>query len=94
MLTSIDQRRRWFGAFFLIIAGGLLLWGLTFLKDWLMERPFLFLVYWFSCFGLTGLAFAVAVYDLFVIRRRVRTEKRAAFERAFRDIGEEDGETR
>jgi hypothetical protein len=89
MLTSVDARRRWFGAFFLIIAGGLLAWGLTFLSSTLAKNPILFLLYWGCCFLFTMLALSVALYDMMVIRRRIRDEKRAEFNRAFSDIDEE-----
>lgn len=88
MLTSVDARRRWFGSFFLILAGGFLLWGLTLLKDFLIARPVVFLFYWLACFGLTALALSIAVYDLLVMRRRIRSEQRAAFERAFKEVPE------
>ena len=88
MITSVDARRRWFGAFFLIIAGGLLLWGFTFLGPTLVRNPLLFVVYWSACLIFTLLSFAIAVYDMLVIRRRVREEKRAAFDRAFSDVEE------
>lgn len=88
MLTSVDARRRWFGSFFLILAGGFLLWGLTLLKDFLVARPTVFVFYWLACFSLTALALSIAVYDLFVMRRRIRSEQRAAFERAFKEVPE------
>ena len=90
MLTSVDARRRWFGAFFLIIAGGLLVWGLTFLAPTLVKNPLLFVIYWAACFGFTFLAFAIALYDMIVIRRRLRDEKRAEFNRAFSDVDESE----
>ncbi|HEX7858714.1 MAG TPA: phage holin family protein [Verrucomicrobiae bacterium] len=90
MLTSMDARRRWFGAFFLIIAGGMLLWGLTFLSATLVKNPLLFVLYWSGCMAFTVLAFAVALYDMIVIRRRLREQKRAEFNRAFSDIDESE----
>jgi hypothetical protein len=89
MLTSVDARRRWFGAFFLIIAGGMMLWGFTFLGPFLVRNPFWFVIYWLICFGFTILSFAIAIYDMMVIRRRMRDEKRSAFNKAFSDIPEE-----
>jgi uncharacterized membrane protein YhaH (DUF805 family) len=90
MLTSVDARRRWFGAFFLIVAGGMLLWGFTFLGTTLVENPILFVVYWLTCFGLTLLSLGIAIYDMRVIRRRLRDEKRSAFNKAFSDIVDEE----
>ena len=89
MLTAVDARRRWFGTFFLIVAGGLLIWGLTFLGPALMRSPLLFVAYWLTCFGLTLASFAIAVYDFRVMRRRLRDEQKTAFNKAFEDIIEE-----
>ena len=89
MLTPVDARRRRFGAFFLIIAGGLLVWGFTFLGPTLVKSPLLFVVYWATCLVFTLLSFCIALYDMTVIRRRVREEKRAAFNRAFSEIDKE-----
>jgi len=89
MLTALDARRRWFGTFFLIVAGGLLLWGLTFLGPALMRNPLIFLAYWLTCFGLTVVSFGIALYDLRVMRRRLREEQKSAFDKAFQDILEE-----
>jgi hypothetical protein len=86
MLTSVDARRRWFGTFFLIVAGGMLVWGFTFLGPFLVRHPVVFVVYWVSCLGFTLLSFLIAVYDMRVIRKRVRDEKRSAFNKAFSDI--------
>jgi membrane protein implicated in regulation of membrane protease activity len=90
MLTSVDARRRWFGTFFLIVAGGMLLWGFTFLASFLVKRPMVFVIYWIACLGFTLLSFLIAVYDMRVIRNRVREEKRAAFNKAFSDIVDEE----
>jgi hypothetical protein len=84
----VDARRRWFGAFFLIIAGGLMLWGFTFLGPTLVKSPLLFVCYWSACLFFTLLAFSIALYDMIVIRRRIREEKRAAFDQAFSDVEE------
>ena len=90
MLTSVDARRRWFGTFFLIVSGGLLVWGLTFLAPTLLQHPLLFVVYWVSCFSLTVLSFAIAIYDMRAVRRRIKEEQKSAFERAFADVVEDE----
>ncbi len=90
MLTSVDARRRWFGTFFLILAGGLLVWGLTFLSAFLLRNPLFFVAYWLACFGLTALAFSIAIYDMAVMRRRIKEEQRSAFNKAFEDIVQEE----
>lgn len=89
MLTSTDARRRWFGSFFLILAGGLLLWGLTFLGPLLVRNPLVFVVYWLSCFGLTAISLAIAIWDFREMRKRMREEQRTAFNKAFSDIIDE-----
>jgi hypothetical protein len=94
MLTSVDARRRWFGTFFLILAGGLLIWGLTFLGPVLIQDPLLFVVYWLADFALTILAFGIAVYDMSVMRRRIKEEQKAEFDRAFNDILQQEQEAR
>jgi hypothetical protein len=92
MLTPQDARRRWFGSFFLILAGGLLLWGFTFLGHLLVRNPVLFVVYWLTCFLLTAISFGIAVYDMRIIRRRLREEQKTAFARAFSDVLSEEEE--
>jgi hypothetical protein len=88
MLSAADQRRRWFGSFFLILAGGMLFWGFTFLNGPLTRNPFLFLFYWFVCFVFAALALCVAMYDMRIIRRRTQEEQRRIFEKAFNDVSE------
>jgi len=66
-----------------------MIWGFTFLAPTLFEIPLLFVCYWSACLLFTLLAFAIALYDMIVIRRRVREEKRAAFNRAFSDVGQD-----
>ncbi len=88
MLNPADARRRWFGSFFLILAAGMLGWGLTFLNPYLIKHPLLFIFYWLSCFFLTVLAFTIAVYDLRVMRKRLRAEQKTAFSKAFSDVEE------
>jgi len=68
----------------------MLLWGFTFLASFLVKRPMVFVIYWIACLGFTLLSFLIAVYDMRVIRKRVREEKRAAFNKAFSDIVDEE----
>jgi hypothetical protein len=88
MLNPADARRRWFGSFFLILAAGLLAWGLTFLNDFLVKRPPLFVVYCLACFVLTLLAFGIALYDIRVMRKRIQAEQKSAFSKAFSEAEE------
>jgi hypothetical protein len=88
MLNKVDARRRWFGAFFLIVAGGMLAWGLTVLKPFLMRRPWLFVFYWLTCFVFTGLSFIVAALDMYIVRRRIRDERKKLMNNSFEDLPE------
>jgi uncharacterized membrane protein len=74
MPAPADARRRWFGLFFLLIAGGMLIWGLTVLAGSL--KGMAFVIYWLVCFAFTGLALLIALLDLFVVRHRQREEQR------------------
>ena len=56
----------------------------------LIKRPLLFVIYWLACLGFTLLSFLIAVYDMRVIRKRVREEKRSAFNKAFSDIVDDE----
>ncbi len=81
MSNRLDAWRRWFGTFFLILAGGLLIWGQTLLKPHLKGVSFVF--YWLVCFGFTGLAVLTAMIDLWIMRRRTREQHRELFRRTF-----------
>jgi hypothetical protein len=94
MLTPLDARRRWFGAFFLILSLGLLIWGVTFLADYLAHRPILFVVYWAACALLTGLALLNAMLDMIIMRKRTRDEQTHLAEKAFSDIVEAEKKKR
>jgi membrane protein implicated in regulation of membrane protease activity len=84
MTTVADARRRWFGAMFLALAGGLLTWGLTILKPVLAGR--VYLVYWLSCFLLTLLAIVIALLDIRAVRRRTRNEQQALLQQTLTEI--------
>lgn len=76
-----DARRRWFGAFYLAVAAGMVIWGQTLLEPHL--RGWGFILYWLACALFTLLAIGTATFDLFVLRRRARREQRELFEKAF-----------
>ena len=88
MLTPLDARRRWFGAFFLIFGFGMLIWGATLLNSFLMQRPILFMLYWCSCALFTGLALIYALLDMLIMRRRARQEQIELASRSLGDIEE------
>ncbi|MHB1305876.1 MAG: hypothetical protein ACYDC1_16895 [Limisphaerales bacterium] len=71
--------RRWFGLLFLILSGGQLVWGFTWLTPHLVGRTFV--LYWLACFVFAGLALLVAVLDLFAIRRDARRSRQELFRR-------------
>jgi hypothetical protein len=80
MLTPADARRRWFGAFFLIVAAGLLIWGQTVLKPHL--DGIWFLLYWLVCFGFTALAMLTALLDFWIMRRKSRQSQKDLLQKA------------
>ena len=94
MLTSLDARRRWFGAFFLILSLGLLIWGTTFFNDYLVKRPIFFIIYWGACALLTGLALINAMVDMIIMRKRTRDEQIALAEKSFAEIIEAEKKKR
>ena len=73
MRTRADRRRRWFGLLYLLLAGGMLIWGLTLLHPHL--DGWLFILYWLTCFAFTFLAILVALLDLWIVRIRSRQQQ-------------------
>jgi hypothetical protein len=61
--------------FYLLIAGGLLIWGQTILEPRL-GKGLGFILYWFVCFLFTALAILTALLDLWIVRTRARVEKK------------------
>jgi membrane protein implicated in regulation of membrane protease activity len=76
-----DVRRRWFGVFFLLIAAGMLIWGQTILKPYLVGIGFV--LYWLACMAFTGLALVTALLDIWAVRRRTREQQRDLLQRIF-----------
>jgi hypothetical protein len=89
MMTPTDARRRWFGAFFLILGLGLLVWGTTLLSDYLVKRPVLFVLFWGTCALCTGLAMINAMLDMIIMRKRTRDEQIALAQESFGDLDEQ-----
>lgn len=88
MFSSADARRRWFGAFFVICAGGMLIWGQTVLHSRL--RGVGFLIYWLVCFLLVLLAMLTALLDLRAMRKRARDQQRDLVQEALDEVKSAD----
>jgi membrane protein implicated in regulation of membrane protease activity len=86
-----DVRRRWFGVFFLLIAAGMLIWGQTILKPYLVGIGFV--LYWLACMAFTGLALLTALLDIWAVRRRTREQHQDLLQRIF-DEGESPEENK
>ena len=84
MAGWVDSRRRWFGLFFLLVAGGMLVWGETWLKARLVGLGFV--LYWLSCLLFTLLALGTALLDVLATRRRIRSEHQEMIRRTFGDV--------
>ena len=86
MPNSAEALRRWWGAFCLAVAAGMLIWGQTVLVPYL--KGLIFIIYWFICFLFTIAAILVALIDLRAIRQRVRNEHTELIEKTLREIDE------
>ena len=91
MNNSVDALRRWFGAFFLAVAAGMLIWGHTILLPHLEGMGFV--VYWLLCFLFTITSIVIALLDARAVLQRIRKERAVLFQRALKEI-EEDAEAR
>jgi len=91
MNNSVDALRRWFGAFFLAVAAGMLIWGHTILLPWLRGTGFL--IYWALCFLFTLSSIVLALLDAHAVMKQVESEQARLFERALKDI-ERDAEAK
>ncbi len=89
-LTANDARRRWFGSLFIILSLGMLIWGVTLLSAYLVQRPILFLLYWAGCAALTGLALINALMDMIIMRKRSRDEQVELARKSFQAIIDEE----
>jgi hypothetical protein len=90
--NPVDARRRWFGVFFLIVAGGMLIWGQTVFKSRLEGIGFI--IYWLVCFWFTGLAMVTALLDIRTLRRRTRDQHRDLFRHTLEEIEDEKKDER
>jgi len=86
-MFNVKTRRRWFGAFCLLAAIGMLVAGETVLKWHLTALGFV--AYWLGCFVVTLLAVYAALLDARVVRQETQAEQRALFESTLQKIEEE-----
>jgi Flp pilus assembly protein TadB len=84
MHLKINRRRRWFGLLYLILSGGLLIWGLTWLGPVL--RGVGFVLYWLACLALALAALGVAWLDWRSVRRQWRAGQHELLEHALDTI--------
>jgi len=87
MALDSTARRRWFGAFVVLAALGMVICGETVLRD--RMGPVATLLYWIGCLVLTSLAILVALLDVRALGRRTRQEQRALFEATLNKIQSE-----
>jgi len=83
IIRDQSQRRM---AMFVVVATALVLLflGSAFLHPFLFARPFLFILYWMSCIWMTLLAFLLAAFDLLMLRKARRAERRRLQEKYLR----------
>lgn len=78
---AYDKRRRWFGLFYLLVAGIMLIWGTTWLNPYL--EGWKFVIYWLGCFIVTVMAMLIALLDMWIIRIRARQARNSAAKEVF-----------
>lgn len=78
LLRDERSRRRTMGIS-LLIAVGMLMAGLTFLRPWLNphEHPWRFVFFWFACAWETLLVLLLALLDLLLVRAQARAARKA-----------------
>ncbi len=88
MENSAEAVRRWWGAFCLAIAAGMLIWGQTVLKPVLGGAGFV--LFWGLCLLFTLGAIVIALIDVRAVRRRVREEHRELIQRTIDEVVAEE----
>ena len=88
MPTSKDKRRRWFGTFYVIVAAGMVFWGEIVFRSKL--NGVTFLVYWTTCFVLTGLAILSAILDIRAVRKEILSRQKDILNKVLNDDGMDD----
>jgi hypothetical protein len=87
MAENSRNRRRWLGIICLVTAIVMLIVGETVLGERL--TGFGLLLYWLTCFAITGLAALVAIRDLVHVRRENRAEQRKLLEQTLQEVERE-----
>jgi membrane protein implicated in regulation of membrane protease activity len=63
--------------FVLVLAALVMLFaGATFFSGWLATSPVIFIIYWIICGWLTLAAVLLAIFDMLMLRLKLRREKR------------------
>jgi len=78
LLRDERSRRKMMGVS-LVVAGVMLVAGLTVLRPWLnpREHPWRFIFFWFVCTWETLLVLLLALLDLLLVRAQARAERKA-----------------
>ena len=84
MGNSSGSTRRTFGTVCVMVPVGMVILGLTALKNTLDGLGFL--VYWLICLALTGLAILMAFLDVRALQRRTRQEQRDLLDSTLKKI--------
>src|SRR6185295_6149194 len=84
MLTAADARRRSFGLFCLLLSAVVAFWGQTVLKPHL--EGLAYILYWLACIICVALAMISALFDIWVLRRRIRRYREDLARRTLREI--------
>ncbi|MGC1481518.1 MAG: hypothetical protein WA771_13535 [Chthoniobacterales bacterium] len=83
---ALDQRVRRKAMFAITLAAlALLFVGTTLLWSTFADHPVFFAIYWLICAWLTVSAMLLSIYDLLVVTRRHRAERRRALDELKRD---------
>ena len=90
MGNGSGSARRTVGTVCVMVPVGMVIFGLTALKNTLGGLGFL--VYWLICFLFTFAAIIVALIDLRSVRRQTREEAHELLEKTLGDIGSERDE--
>ena len=84
LLTPADARRRSYGLLCLVLAVVLLIWGRTLLQPHL--NGIAFILYWLACLGIIVLTMGIALWDIWVMRRRWRRQQDELVKRTLMEI--------